>query len=50
MFKIRGKYPGQPWEDIDEFDTRPEALKMLAEYRMAYGPGWRSTIKKAVAK
>ena len=34
MFKIRGKYPGQPWEDIDEFDTRPEALKMLAEYRM----------------
>ena len=36
--------------DIDEFDTRPEALKMLAEYRMAYGPGWRFTIKKAVAK
>lgn len=50
MYKIRGKYPGQPWEDIDEFDTRPEALKMLAEYRMAYGPGWRFTIKKAAAK
>ena len=50
VYKIMGKYPGQPWEDIDEFDTRPEALKMLAEYRMAYGPEWRFTIKKAVAK
>ena len=50
MYKIRGKYPGRPWEDIDEFDTRPEALKMLDEYHMAYGPGWRFTIKKAVAK
>lgn len=46
VYKIRGKYPGQPWEDIDEFDTRPETLKMLAEYRMAYGPGWRFTIKR----
>lgn len=50
VYKIRGKYPGQPWEDIDEFDTREEALKMLREYRMAYGPEWRFTIKKAVAK
>lgn len=38
MFKIRGKHPGQPWEDIDVFDTREEALKMLREYRMAW-PG-----------
>lgn len=50
MFKIRGKYPGQPWEDIDTFDTREEAVKMLHEYRVAYGPEWQLTIKKAVAK
>lgn len=50
MYRIMGKYPGQPWEVIDDFDTRPEALKMLAEYRMAYGPEWKLTIKKAVAK
>lgn len=41
MYKIRGKYQGQPWEDIDEFDTRKEALAMLDEYRMAYGAGWQ---------
>lgn len=50
MFKIRGKYPGQPWEAIDTFDTREEAVKMLHEYRVAYGPEWQLTIKKAVAK
>lgn len=50
MYKIRGKYPGRPWEDIDEFDTRSEALKMLAEYRMAFGPEWQLTIKRAVSK
>lgn len=45
MFKIRGKYPGQPWEDIDEFDTRPEALKMLAEYRKGTGRSRGKTYK-----
>jgi len=49
VFKIRGKHPGQPREDIDVFDTREEALKMLREYRMAYGPGWLLTIKRVVA-
>lgn len=48
MFKIRGKYPGQPWEDIDTFDTREEAVKMLHEYHVAYGPEWQLTIKRAV--
>ena len=50
VYRIMGKYPGQPWEEIDDFDTRPEAMKMLAEYRMAFGPEWKLTIKKAVAK
>ena len=31
-------------EEIDEFDTRDEAIKMAAEYRMAYGGN--VTIKK----
>lgn len=50
MYKIIGKYPGLPWEDIDEFDTWPETLKMLAEYRMTYGTEWRLAIKKVVEK
>lgn len=44
MFVIRGKYVGCPWEDIDEFDTKAEATKMLSEYRMAYGAGWSLTV------
>lgn len=49
VYKIRGKYPGEPWEDIDEFDTKEEAQTMLTEYRMAYGPEWRLCIKKEAA-
>ena len=49
VYKIRGKYHGCPWEDIDEFDTKEEAQAMLSEYRMAYGPEWRLCIKKEVA-
>lgn len=43
---IKGKYPGIPEETIDEFDTKEEAEKMLAEYRMAYGPGWIFHIRR----
>ena len=50
MFKIRSKYPDQPWEDIDTFDMLEEAVKMLHEYRVAYGPEWQLTIKRAVGK
>ena len=46
MYEIRGKYPGEPWETIDEADTKQEATRLLAEYRMAYGPDWRLCIKK----
>lgn len=28
-FCIDFKYPGCPWEEIDSFDTRSEALKKL---------------------
>lgn len=40
MYKIRGKYPGQPWETVDEFETLDEAEKALAEYRLAFGSEW----------
>lgn len=46
VYEIRGKYPGEPWETIDEADTKQEANRLLAEYRMAYGPEWRLCIKK----
>lgn len=49
VYEIRGKYPGQPWETIDEADTKQEASRLLAEYRMAYGPEWRLCIKKVAA-
>lgn len=41
MYKIYGKYPGEPKEIIDEFDTKEEARAMLTEYRMAYGYEWK---------
>lgn len=41
MYKIYGKYPGEPREIIDEFDTKQEAREMLSEYRMAYGYEWK---------
>ena len=46
MYVIRGKYSNCAWEDIDEFDTREEAEKMLAKYRVAFGFEWLLTIKK----
>lgn len=32
---INGKYQGET-ETIDEFETRKEARRMIAEYRLAY--------------
>ncbi len=45
MYLIMGKSKAGT-EEIDEFDTRKEALKMLAEYRVAYGAGWTMWIKR----
>lgn len=33
-------------EKVDSFDTKKEARKMLHEYSLAYGSGWRLVIKK----
>ena len=45
MYIIMGKSEAGT-EEIDEFDTRQEAVKMLAEYRMAFGGGWTMWIKR----
>lgn len=47
MYKVIGKYGKQQAEEIDEFETREEAMQMLTEYRMAYGAGWRIWIEEA---
>lgn len=49
MYEIRGKYPGMPWETIDEAETKQEANQLLREYRIAYGAEWRLCIRKAAA-
>ncbi len=41
MFKIMGKYMEMESEEVDAFDDGTEAQEMLAEYRMAYGAGWK---------
>ena len=34
MYEIRGKYPGEPWDTIDEADTKQEATRLLTEYQI----------------
>lgn len=46
MYLIMGKYASRAEEIVDDFDTKAEARKMLTEYRLAYGKGWRLRIKK----
>ena len=50
MYKIYGRYDGEPKEIIDEFDTEEEASAMLKEYRMAYGYEWNLWIQKEELK
>lgn len=40
MIIIKGKLKGGETEEIDEFETEEEALKMLEEYVLAFGSGW----------
>lgn len=49
MFKIVGKYPGQPKETIDECEAKAEADHLLAEYRMAFGSEWIIWIERCRA-
>ena len=43
-YDIIGTYDGET-ETVDTFDTRKEARLMLAEYQIAFGPGWFLRIK-----
>ena len=47
---IWGKYGHAPKEEIDSFDDLIEAGRMLSEYRIAYGAGWRLWIAKRKVK
>ena len=51
MFYINGKCDNDT-ETIDAFDTRKEALTMLAEYRIAYRgtPGYTLWISERATK
>jgi hypothetical protein len=44
-YKIKGRYDA-PFSDVETIDIGMETLdvarQMLAEYRMAFGPGWGS--------
>ena len=46
MYKIMYQYKDQEPEEVDEFDTKKEAMSMLSEYRMAYPAGSKLWIKK----
>lgn len=38
-YRIMGSYQGHT-EEIDTAETRKEATRLVAEYRMAFGAGW----------
>ena len=40
MYKIIGEYKDNEPEEIDTADTFRDALYLLAEYEMAFGPEW----------
>ena len=46
IFAIWYQYKGCPAEVVDECDTKEEAEKLLAEYRMAYGTAGRLWLVK----
>ena len=48
VYKIMGKYGRLPKEEIDQADTKADALYLLNEYRLAFGPGWQLGIKSEI--
>ena len=43
---IHGAHPEYGSEDLDEADDRAEAETLAADYRVAFGPEWRITIRR----
>lgn len=45
IYRIYGTYRGER-EEVDSANTHKEALYLLREYRLAFGPEWSLTIKR----
>lgn len=45
MYEIYGKLEEKDWELIDTAEDKEELDYMLAEYKLAFGSGWKWKIK-----
>ncbi len=43
---ILGAYKGRDTEEIDCFGTKDEAIKMLEEYHVSFGPEWGNPLDR----
>lgn len=46
MYSIIGVYQNCMPEELDTAETKHEAVKLMREYRMAFGPTWTIKIKQ----
>jgi hypothetical protein len=46
MYSIIGVWQGCMPEELDTAETKQEAMKLVREYRMAFGPTWTIKIKQ----
>ena len=46
MYSIIGVWQGCMPEELDTAETKQEAIKLVREYRMAFGREWSITIKQ----
>jgi len=46
VIEIWARYQGGEWELIDQFEPG-DVQAMLAEYKLAYGPGWKWELREA---
>jgi hypothetical protein len=45
VYEIRGSYRGRK-VTVDSADGKREAIRLLNEYRLAFGPSWRLWLRK----
>ena len=45
IYKVMGR-SADGTEELDQFDSKDEATKMAAEYRLAFGAGWSIWVKR----
>jgi len=46
MYSIIGVYQNCMPEELDTAETKQDAVKLMREYRMAFGQAWKITIKQ----